>query len=212
MRSRRPNAGFTFIELIIAITIFSIIAVSVYSVFRAGMKLWMKTNPLIQANQADRFFFDTISKDLKNAIMYYDSTNKDNVNFAGEPKKMSFMTLMEVSAKEGAIVYLELAKVTYYFDAATKTVKRTVATKVEGFDEAYAKGTDILTNCDREKIGFQYCYKDSFGASEETYSYDWEDTWSEELKLKIPRGVKVKVGSYTKTIFIPTADKPEVKK
>lgn len=203
--------AFTFIELVIAITIFSIIAVSVYSVMRAGLRLWLKTNPLIQANQSYRFFFDTISKDLKNAVAYYANTDKENANFTGGPNKLSFMTLIETSAGEGTASYLEPAKVTYYFDPAAKTVKRSVATRLEGFDETAVKGVDILNDVASDKFGFQYCYKDAFGASEDTYSYEWSDTWSEELKLKIPRGVKVRVGDYTKTVFIPTGDKLEKK-
>ncbi|MDO8535444.1 MAG: prepilin-type N-terminal cleavage/methylation domain-containing protein, partial [Candidatus Omnitrophota bacterium] len=64
--------GFTFIELIVAITIFSIMAVSIYSVFRAGVRLWYRTNPLIQANQSTRYFFNTLSADLKNSVSYND--------------------------------------------------------------------------------------------------------------------------------------------
>ena len=40
---RESLTGFTFIELIIAVTIFAIIAVSIYSTFNAGISVWLKT-------------------------------------------------------------------------------------------------------------------------------------------------------------------------
>ncbi|OGW92773.1 MAG: hypothetical protein A3K16_06010 [Omnitrophica bacterium RIFCSPLOWO2_01_FULL_45_24] len=191
--------GFTFIELIVAVMIFSIIAVSVYSVFRAGVRLWHRTNPLIQANQSTRFFFNTISSDLKNSVSY----RQKGVNFEGEKQKLSFMTLIDASG-EGVLPHTELARVTYHFDKTRKTVKRAVATKAEGFSEDYAKSADLLNDIDDKNFGFEYCYKITSSPTE--YDYEWKDAWEDEDrdKGKIPRGVKVKAGEYSKTIFVPT--------
>lgn len=204
--------GFTFIELIVAVMIFSIIAVSVYSVFRAGVRLWHRTNPLIQANQSTRYFFNTISSDLKNSVSYnaispgfktFGSSGKKDVNFEGEKQKISFITLIDVSGS-GMLSHTELARVTYYFDRTKKTVKRAVATKAEGFSEDYDKATDILNDIDDKNFGFEYCYKMTSSPTE--YDYEWKDAWSDEDRDKgrIPRGIKVKAGVYSKTIFIPT--------
>jgi prepilin-type N-terminal cleavage/methylation domain-containing protein len=212
IRRISKKKGFTFIEMIVAVTIFSIIAVSIYSVFRAGVRLWARTNPLIQANQSTRYFFNTISSDLKNSIPYnaispgiktFGSSDQKNVNFEGEAQKISFMTLVDVSAP-AAPPHTELAKVIYYFDRSKKTVKRAVATKAEGLSEDHAKVADILSDIDDEDFGFEYCYK--IASSPTEYDYEWKDAWDDEDKDKgkIPRGVKVKAGLYDKTIFIPT--------
>lgn len=204
--------GFTFIELIVAVAIFSIIAVSVYSVFRAGVRLWYRTNPLIQANQSTRFFFNTISSDLKNSVSYnaistglktFGSSEERRANFEGGEQKISFMTLVDVSGA-GALPHTELARVVYSFDRSKKTVKRAVATKAEGFSEDHANAADLLNDIDDKNFGFEYCYKMTSSPTE--YDYEWKDAWSDEDrdKGKIPRGVKVKAGVYSKTIFIPT--------
>jgi|GEM_PF-1371161 len=208
--SRRE--GFTFIELIIAITIFSIIAVSIYSVFRTGVRLWSGTNPLIQQNQSTRYFFNTISTDLKNSISYnaasqsiktFGSSEEKNANFEGDKQKISFITLIDISAGD-ALPHTELARVVYSFDRSKKTVKRAVATKAEGLNEEYAKAANILSDIDDKDFGFEYCYKAASSPTE--YDYEWKDTWSDEDrdKGKIPRGIRVKAGSHSKTIFIPT--------
>ena len=208
----RQAQGFTFIELIIAVTIFSIVAVSVYSVFRAGIRLWYRTNPLIQANQSIRYFFNTISTDLKNSVPYnatlpglktFGSSERNSANFEGEKQRISFMTLVDVSGS-GVLPHTELAKVVYYFDRSKKAVKRAVATKAEGLTEDHAKVTDILSDIDDKDFGFEYCYKTTSSLTD--YDYEWKDTWEDEErdKGKIPRGVRVKAGGYSKTIFIPT--------
>jgi len=212
IKKMSKKKGFTFIELIIAVTIFSIIAVSIYSVFRAGVRLWYRTNPLIEANQSVRFFFNTISSDLKNSVSYnaisqgiktFGSSDQKNANFVGEEQKISFMTLVD-AAGAGALPHTELARVVYSFDRSKNTVKRAVATKAEGLSEDHAKETEILSDINDKDFGFEYCYIDVSSPTE--YDYEWKDEWEDEDKDKgkIPRGVRVKAGVYSKTIFIPT--------
>lgn len=191
--------GFTFIELIIAITIFSIIAVSIYSVFRSGFMLWYRVSPMIQSNQSLRFFFNTVSSDLKNAIPYA----KEDVNFEGSHIKMSFITLVEVAGSD-IPVHMEPARVVYYLDNTRKAVRRSVATKAEGLSEDHARTSDILNDVEDKNFGFEYCYR--MGSSKTEYDYEWRKEWEDKDSKsgKIPRGVKIKAGEYTKIIFIPT--------
>lgn len=196
---KRKKRGFTFIELIIAVTIFSIIAVSIYSVFRSGFMLWYRVSPMIQSNQSLRFFFNTVSSDLKNAIPYM----KEDVNFEGSHTKMSFMTLVEVAGSD-IPVHMEPAKVFYYVDTSRKALRRGVATKTEGLSEDFAKTSDILNDIDDKNFGFEYCYKT--GSSKTEYDYEWRKEWEDKDSKsgKIPRGVRINTGEYTKIIFIPT--------
>ncbi len=213
IKSGMKKSGFTFLELIIAVTIFSIIAVSIYSTFNAGIRVWLKTSPMIEANQALRVFFNTISLDLKNAVAYYEKTQiitkpgfgqdyEGKINFEGKPDRISFMAVVNVSDESG--LHEELARVIYYHDKANKVVKRLVATKAEGFNEANAKVYDMLYNVKENDIRFSYCYKNMVSNSE--YEYEWRDEWEEKNVMNIPRGVKVRAGTFTKTIFIPSGD------
>lgn len=196
---KKQAQGFTFIELIIAITIFCIIAVSIYSVFRSGVRIWYRVSPLIQNTQSLRFFFNTISRDLKNSISYA----KKGMNFEGGRRKISFMTLVEVSG-QGISPNAEPARVFYYLDNTRKAVRRGVATRMEGFSEDYAKISDVLNNIDDEDFEFEYCYK--MGSSPTEYDYEWKDEWEDKEKEngKIPRGVRIRAGDYSEIIFIPT--------
>jgi len=113
------------------------------------------------------------------------------------------MTLVDVSGA-GALPHAEFARVVYSFDRSKKAVKRAVATKAEGLSEPHANAAEILNDIDDKDFGFEYCYKVVSSPTE--YGYEWKNTWSDEDrdKGKIPRGVRVKAGAYSKTILIPT--------
>jgi len=207
----RNDGGFTFIELIIAVTIFAIIAVSIYSTFNAGIRIWLKTSPMIEANQALRVFFGTISLDLKNAVAYHSAAQvltkpgfgqdyEGNINFEGKPDRFSFITIISVSDPDTGSSE-EPARVTYIYDKGKKVIKRLVATKREGLDEARAKSFEMLSGVEEKDFGFEYCYKSM--TSNTDYEYEWKDSWGEKNVLKIPRGVRVRALGFRKTIFIP---------
>ena len=208
----KKNPGFTFIELIIAVTIFAIVAVSIYSTFNAGIRVWLKTSPMIEENQALRIFFNTISTDLKNAVTYYDNSTvltkpgfgqeyEGEINFEGAPDKISFIAIVNIS-DTGASLHKELARITYIYDKTNKAVKRLVATKAEGLKEENAKSVDLLSGIEEKDFGFEYCYKSIISNSD--YEYEWKDAWEEKNVRNIPRGIRVRLGEFKKTVFIPT--------
>ena len=150
----KKSRGFTFIELVIAVTIFAVIAASVYSVFRVGVQLWQRTTPIIRTNESFRFFFNTITKDLRNSVAYA----KKGKNFEGSRDRMSFMALVEISGGS-APSRIELARVVYYFDRNSGSVKRAVATRLEGLNADLAKAEEALGGLESSSFGIEYCYK-----------------------------------------------------
>ncbi len=204
--------AFTFIELIIAVTIFAIIAVSIYSTFSAGIRVWLKTSPMIEENQRSRVFFNAVSADLKRAVAYYDNSEtltkpgfaqkyEGEINFEGAPDKISFMAIVSAS-DPGLGTYEEPARITYIYDKTQKVVKRLIATKAEGLDEANAEAFEMLGGIEKKDFGFEYCYKNMISNTD--YEYVWKDAWEEKNVRNIPRGVRVRAGELKKTIFIPT--------
>jgi len=210
--TRLKKGGFTFIELIIAITIFSVIAVSIYSVFWAGLRMWRATSPVIEANQAARFFFDLMSKDLKSELNYYpkDYSDKDKMNFEGDAKRVSFWALVDVQGEDGA-VHTEPARIAYYLDTADSSnvkIMRNVATRKEGFKEAPERSEEVFSGIKEGDFSFEYCYKEPNPNLAEPVTYEWAGEWltKEGENKKIPRGVRIKLKQYVKTVFIPTGD------
>ena len=195
---RYPEAGFTFIEMLIALALFALIAVGAYRIFFMGAQIWSKGNLAMKGTNRVRAFFNTVQEDVVNAVLLYRGTQDDTSWEAG---KMSFTTLANTyrDGKPG----IELAKVIYYFDEKKGVLIRRYASAREGFDNELSRETVFLEGL--EDVAFGYS---SGGKSE------WSDHWSmEENSDALPRGIKVRVDfsagenipgeGLEKVIFVP---------
>jgi prepilin-type N-terminal cleavage/methylation domain-containing protein len=188
---RLSSRGFTFVELLIALAIFSIIAVSVYSVFRAGVRLWKSNNAAFDSNRAARYFFDTAASDMRNAFVY------PGMDIVGTPDGFSFMALVTAGAANSS-PGVEIARVSYIFDKDAGVVRRMVAGKEEGFDQAYSRISEFQLG--EGQFSFSYCYR----PKAEGAPYEWRGYWN--AKDKMPRGVRIRSGEFDKWIFIPMGE------
>ncbi len=199
------SIAFTLIELLIAISIFAIVAVALYSTFFAGISVWKKSGEGGNIYQDAKFVFDDIKRDLQNAI-YLSKDEESIFTFSGEAEEISFITLQPVFLEED-ISRKELVKVTYGFDAGKNQLISLKAEKSLGFDTEKAEKEILLDGV--EKFTIFYCYD----TGDEDDPYEWKEEW-EDRDMRIPRGVKIisliRSGGdtkdtleFTKTIFIP---------
>ena len=66
---RKIRAGFTLLELLVAVTIFSIVAVALYSSFYAGIRILRRTQEAIKLHQNLRLVTEELSLDLRNSLL-----------------------------------------------------------------------------------------------------------------------------------------------
>ncbi len=195
----KTDRAFTFIELLIAFTIFSIIAASMYCTLNAGIKVWTRGNEIIRENQGMRIFFDTVNQDLKNAVSY------SGFDSEWGAERIIFPTIKNVY--KGGRMGREFVKTVYYFKDGE--VIRVSATKGDGFNEELVEDEkkNILLD-DVDSINFEYCYEVEGLEGE----YEWKDVWEFEDETPIPRGIRVKLTLlgdgdrkeiFEKIVFIP---------
>jgi prepilin-type N-terminal cleavage/methylation domain-containing protein len=188
---RRARRGFTFVELLIALTIFSIVAVSVYSVFRAGIRLWKANDEAYGSRRAARFFFDTLSSDLRNSFIY------PGVDVTAGADTISFMTIETVGSASGG-PSSRIALVRYKIDAGSRRVTRVSAGAEELFEAANAEPSEFTFG--EGEAGFSYC----FVSKTELAAYEWRDAWT--AKDRMPRGVRVRFGRFDRWISVPIGE------
>ncbi|MFC1624076.1 type II secretion system protein J [Candidatus Omnitrophota bacterium] len=174
---RQSLEGFTFIELLIALTVFSIMAASIYYTLNSGIKIWERGNFIIKDNQRLRTFFDTISLDMRNAVPYA------GIEHEWGAKRISFPTIINVF--DNNKMNKELARIIYFFDSEKGELVKICATLEEGFDEKRSKKRPLLSNV--EDFTLEYGYKSLIDEED----YEWEDEWG--LENKIPQGVRVRL-------------------
>ena len=69
---RRFDCGFTFVELLIAATMMSVLFIGLGSHLRGGLLVWRQTTQTVEALQRERVALDRLERDLANAINYAD--------------------------------------------------------------------------------------------------------------------------------------------
>lgn len=198
--------SFTLIELLIALSIFAIIAITLYSTFFAGISVWKRSGDNSDAYQNIRIVFEDMARDIKNMI-YFTKDKESMYVFSGMPGEIILMTLKE-GASEKMEPNKELAKVAYSFDDIKNELIRQEAGIAFGFDVKKAGKEVLLENL--EDFKFEYCYD----SGDEDEPYLWQEEWKDE-NAKTPRGIRItaslktgknakEMSKITRVIFIPT--------
>ncbi|MDB4349331.1 prepilin-type N-terminal cleavage/methylation domain-containing protein [Omnitrophica bacterium] len=216
---KENSSGFTLLELLLAVTIFSVVAVALYSSFHAGIRILRRSEDVMKYHQDLRLVTDELSLDLRNALLaeIHGETEKGIAEeteaeeeeepvyfFLGDGKSFTFVTLKDAFSEKGS--RRQVCNIKYYFQGGeTSRFMRSISYQSKGF----------ATNQDEDEA----LLADVIDDIEVTYSYEGEDEDSPPIWLnyweqeeKIPLGVKVKfklkglgrVREFTKTVFIDT--------
>lgn len=120
-RETSRSAGFTLIELIIAITILSLITVIIGGAFRLGIQAWEKGEKETGDSQRLRVLSSLLSQQLKSFYPYeikMEDKDEKVVLFKGESDSITFVTTLTDSSyggfkwvkyvfRDGALFYME---------------------------------------------------------------------------------------------------------
>lgn len=220
--------GFTLVELLIAISIFSVIILSVYSAFHTGILSYYKIDSAFDVYQTARTILNRMELDLKNVFVY----EQNDSGFKSDNQALDFYTILDSFDKDGK-TYSDFAAIKYELSGGFNieltspgTLKRTY---YKGEDALKKDVTDVngesddLTSDVRE-LSFQYAY--STGNTDKPY--DWQGSWpSTDLtkpagqERKLPLTIKIKlvliekdrqkneIGNieFTKTIYLALGEK-----
>lgn len=212
MKSRE---GFTLLELLLAVTIFSVIAVALIATFNAGIKILRRSEESMRQHQDLRYALDEVALDLRNALLAelpqaeaeteeIEGEEEEVYYFSGSSTGFDFMTLKDVYDEDK--IKREVCRVRYFLrEGAPLKFVRSVSSASAG----YASGADANEELISDIIkSVEVSY--AFEPHDEDMPPEWHDNW--EMPEAIPAGVKIRfdlkgVGTLqniTKTVFIET--------
>ena len=183
----KPRAGFTFIELLVSMLIFSIVALSIYLSFNVGISAWRKGEEGYKIRQGARYLFSSISREMRNAVA------SKEIMFSGGADSVSFC-----KAANG------LFKVSYEFNGSENAVYKVVQTYKENASGEPGVRSRLVSGLSGFQL--QYSYKNG-------EKIEWRDAWQEQENI-VPFAVKISLtynpGGETQpavisqTVVIPT--------
>jgi len=175
-------------ELLIAVSIFSVVSIAIYSTFSSGAAVLRRVKNIDIAQQKILLKQERFARELRTQPTY----NKQL--FLGTKTKISF---------PGSLDYLP-SRITYYFDSSSFCLMRVsdalsqIITSFGTLDEELkAKPSVFLSNI--EDVQFAYLYCDS-----KKNEYSWVDEWSQDyLPVAVKFTITKKDQKYVSTILLP---------
>lgn len=180
----KKQASFTFVELLVVVTIFSILSLAVYATFSSGMRMWARIQESTFAQRIAILRLEKISQDLRQSLDF------SKIGFtATEAGEISFPILSTNN---------EISRVTYFLK------DKVLFRKLERFKDILEEKAEA----EEKKLLFEVeDLKFSFGYQKEG-KYVWKTTWDskeEGLPITVKIELKVKDADFTKTVTIPVS-------
>lgn len=192
MRQNRPGPGassFTLVELLIALSIFSVVSIAIYSTFSSGLGVLRKVKDIDLAQQSFALKIERFSREIRQ------NTRMAKLYLSGADDRISFGQVSDDAP----------LRLTYYFDSASQCFMRATDNLADILKEGKidpelkSKGTVFLKNV--KEARFSYLFFDL-----KKKAYLWSQEWKETtLPLAVKLNIVTDKQNYATTVFLPTA-------
>jgi len=196
--------GFTIIELLLAASMMSMVALAVLSTFGTGLRAFERVQSF-GGFQADvLLFLEGFERDVRNTFVF------SEVKFKGDSQSMSFASVGTKLAEDGH-AFTVLEERSYGFDSSQKALvekEEDFAPVVSSVIEGSVRTQQVAPI---KAVMFQYySYRKEIEDGKEKIESGWQGTWTDEER--IPRGIKIQLTfeeggkevSLARTVFIPS--------
>ncbi|MFA5115754.1 MAG: prepilin-type N-terminal cleavage/methylation domain-containing protein [Candidatus Omnitrophota bacterium] len=182
----RARPAFTFIELMIASTIFVMLAAAVYMSFGVGVRSWRKIEESYRIRQEARYVSTFVARELRCAA------NSSLIAFEGDDSSISFCK-----------TYNGLSRVRYEYDKELGSIQRILQSYRQYVAGEQSSVSTVATGI--SDLKFSYSFK-------KDGKLEWLDAW-QSASGSLPFGVKIvsrfkpegsgKSLEYSNTVIIP---------
>ncbi len=98
MNSHPSAAGFTLLEMLIAVTLVAVMAVGLWAIFRISIQSWSRGTEFIDTNQHHRSILDLVRKQMASTLGIFSAADPinnlpSNLIFAGAPDSLHFVSV-----------------------------------------------------------------------------------------------------------------------
>lgn len=183
IRKRSSIRGFTFVEVFIVLSVFSLLSLAVYATFASGMRMWNRVNETTLSQRKALLFFERFAQEARQILNY------PKIGLTAKNSEVSFP----------ALIRDEIIKVDYLLQQDKLIRRQETLAGVLDEKETSLKSRIVLD--DIEELVFNFAYQE-----EGKEDYSWKESW--EKKDGIPLIIKVRIKSkdsqpMEKSVVIP---------
>jgi general secretion pathway protein J len=182
--ANRAGAGFTLLEVALAITLFAVLAAILYGAFSLGQRAMEKTQAVFDGNQRFRATVDLLGSYIRSAYPYRASPQDPAVLFTGEEARAEFVSAFSL-AQGGK----GMAKIRVYAEGGSSGAQVIMLEEQAPVRPDQDKTTATISNTLvlRERIsGFRLTYLDPQDETE-----NWLERWYQDEHPGLPRAVRL---------------------
>ena len=193
--SLSPERGFTLLELLLSITVLSLVLGVIYGTLNMGSRAWEKGERDIDKIQRMRVIMNLLSREIKSTFPYEVTpseldTHKKFYAFDGKRDSLSFVSAVPLKGGRGKLSWLSF----WVEDDEGLVVVERDALRTDIFKERDSIDKDEMVVLDAHvsRIQFEY-YELKSGKEEGEGEGEWKEHWDAEKEGTLPHAVRMEL-------------------
>jgi len=182
-RLSRGPAGFTLIEVVLALTIFALLGTILYGAFALSHSALAKSQSSAERSQAQRATADLLGSYIRSAYPYRSSPQEQTVYFDGASDSLTFISAYSHGMGGRGLAKIEITADEDDSGRASLNLAEETPVRVAGSEGAGGQSLRVVL---KQRISdWRLAYLDP-QAEEET----WEERWDGQERRMLPRAVR----------------------
>jgi general secretion pathway protein J len=180
----KSQAGFTLVEVMLALTIFALMGTILYGAFSLGHGAVEKSQVSFAQNQKLRSFADLLGSYVRSAYPYRPSIQDSTIFFTGEEAELTFVSSFSLAMGGRGMAKVRLFWESDQNDGGVLRLEEETPVRLETEEGSEGHTTGMIL---REGVReFRISYLDPKSDQEK-----WEERWDAKERNALPRAVRL---------------------
>ena len=183
LRQSSAAAGFTLIEVVLALTIFALLGTILYGAFALSHSALAKSQSGAERSQAQRATADLLGSYIRSAYPYRNSPQQQTVYFDGESDNLTFISAYSHGMGGRGLAKIEISADEEDSGRLSLNLRESTPVRVAGEDGA--SGQSLRVALKHRISNWRIDYLDPQGETE-----TWQERWDGQERRMLPRAVR----------------------
>ncbi|MDH3442677.1 MAG: prepilin-type N-terminal cleavage/methylation domain-containing protein [Deltaproteobacteria bacterium] len=188
MKPRLPlnpaNAGFTLLEVALALTLFAVLGAILYGAFSLGHRAMEKSQIVFDRNQKFRSAVDLLGSYIRSSHPYRASPQDPVIFYAGEETQVEFISAFSLAQGGRGMAKIRIYAENGQGDGQIIKLEEAIPVRIKQETETPPFSNSLVL---RERVsGFRLAYLDARDERE-----NWLERWDQDERQGMPRAVRL---------------------